>query len=42
MDKTAIKTFAINSRKKLMEDVELFLETAPKIFERDMRLIMNA
>lgn len=22
MDKTAIKTFAINSRKKLMEDVE--------------------
>jgi hypothetical protein len=27
---------------QVMEEVELFLETAPKIFERDMRIIMNA
>lgn len=27
---------------QVMEEVELFLETAPKIFARDMQLIMNA
>ena len=27
---------------QVMEEVELFLETAPKIFARDMQLIMNS